>query len=520
MLIDCRELENNSIIEGDLCIIGAGMAGISIALQWIGKPFKVILLEGGGFEYNDSIQELYNGNSTGLQYFPLKSTRLHYFGGTSGHWGGWCTPLDNIDFKKRDWIKYSGWPISKKDLIPFYEKSTKILDLESSNFDLNNWQQKFTNYESFDLSEDFIWNKIWQFSPPTRFGHKYKQTILDAKNIHLYTYANVTELLPNESITAIKKIRIKNLKGQTHIVKAKSYILATGGIQNPRLLLASNKKNEKGLGNNYDLVGRFFMEHLEMNIAELWLTGKYPLDLYLLNDSGSGKLPRAELAITERAQQELNLLNGTISLSDLVKSKYHKSNIEKWNDDNPIENQKKYSRSLWEKVKLSFSVAKDYKDLGFNSYRLFLRMEQQPNPNSRVFLSLEKDGLGMPKANLNWELSEIDKISLKKIAKLIAVRFGAKNIGRIRLDEFLRENSNTPPIYSAGWHHMGTTKMNDDPKKGVIDSNCRVHGIRNLFIAGSSCFPTAGAANPTLTIVALSLRLSKHLMDLYDADKL
>ena len=129
MHIDARNLANNSVIQGDICIIGAGTAGISIALEWINTPYKVILLEGGGFEYDDKVQELYNGKITGQKYYPLKSARLHYFGGTTGHWAGMCAPFDEIDFKKRDWVPNSGWPINRKDLDPFYARANKTLQV-------------------------------------------------------------------------------------------------------------------------------------------------------------------------------------------------------------------------------------------------------------------------------------------------------------------------------------------------------------------------------------------------------
>ena len=129
MHIDARELPDNSLIEGDICIIGAGAAGISVALEWMNSPYKIILLEGGGFEYDDKVQELYAGKTTGYPYYPLKSSRLHYFGGTTGHWAGFCSTFDSIDFMKRDWVKHSGWHIKREDLNPLYARAHKNIDL-------------------------------------------------------------------------------------------------------------------------------------------------------------------------------------------------------------------------------------------------------------------------------------------------------------------------------------------------------------------------------------------------------
>ena len=172
MHIDARNLENNSLIEGDICIVGAGAAGISMALEWMNTPYKVILLEGGGFEYDEQVQELYAGKTTGQNYFPLKSIRLHYFGGTTGHWAGWCAVFDEIDFKKREWIPLSGWPITLEDINPFYPRAQKYVEIGNDDFTLAHWQEKDPTLKPLPLDENKVWSKMWQFSPPTRFGNK------------------------------------------------------------------------------------------------------------------------------------------------------------------------------------------------------------------------------------------------------------------------------------------------------------------------------------------------------------
>jgi choline dehydrogenase-like flavoprotein len=185
MHIDARDLDNHSLIEGDVCIIGAGAAGISMALDWINTKHKVILLEGGGFEYDEKVQQLYDGKTTGQRYFPLQSARLHYFGGTTGHWAGFCSIFDPIDFKKRDWIPHSGWPIQETDLDPFYKRAHEILELGPCEYDAAYWQKQDHSLVSLPVDETVVWNKIWHFSPPTRFGQKYRDSI---KHPSLYIY--------------------------------------------------------------------------------------------------------------------------------------------------------------------------------------------------------------------------------------------------------------------------------------------------------------------------------------------
>lgn len=507
MHIDARQLDNQSVIEGDICIIGAGAAGISMALDLENTALKVILLEGGGFEYDDRVQELYNGKLTGHPYYPMKASRLHYFGGSTGHWGGMCSTFDDIDFVKRDWVENSGWPITRADIAAFYPKAHDILDLGPFEWGTKYWTEQNNKYKLLPLDNDVIWSKMWHFSPPTRFGNKYKDAVVNARNIHLYTYANVVDIHANENISSISEVTVKNYAGKTHTVKAKRFILACCSIQNARILLACNRQAPKGIGNDNDLVGRYFMEHVEIKTGEMWLNHTDPLLFYQMDDKTK---VRAELAISPKKQEELKVLNGSVSLMPLAMSKNTIPSIKIWSEEDPrkaLDTFHKYSaldkRNYIEKI-----FSKGF----YQSYGLFTRAEQLPNPDSRVVLSEEKDELGVPRANLNWALSPMDKKTVFTINKLLGQQVGVARLGRVKIYDFLLDNDEQLPDYtSGGWHHLGTTRMSDDPKKGVVDANCKVHGIDNLYIAGASCYPTGGAVNPTLTCVAISLRLSEHL---------
>jgi choline dehydrogenase-like flavoprotein len=505
MHIDARNLENGTIIEGDLCIIGAGAAGISMALEWMNTPYKVILLEGGGFDYDERVQDLYAGKTTGQHYFPLKSARLHYFGGTTGHWAGFCSPLDDIDFIERDWVPLSGWPITRKDLDPFYARAQKNLDLGPYDYTVKYWQKNDPLVTSLLTDDSVVWNKMWQFSLPTRFGEKYKDTIVNAKNVHLYTYANATDITANENASTIKEVTVKNYAGKEHKVRAKKFVLACCAIQNARMLLASNKQAAKGLGNENDLVGRHFMEHIEINSGELWLEKPEALKLYAY-DFGVTKA-RSELAITAKKQEEYKILNGTIALTPLEIAKKIKPIIEVWNDKDPRKSADNLHKNF-DNPAFKAATASGYK-----AFQLFTRIEQAPNPASRVTLDTEKDSLGVPRASLNWELTMLEKRSIRKIHELLGQQVGRAGVGRVRLMEYLRDanDASWPSFTGGGWHHMGTTRMSNDPKEGVVDANCKIHSLSNLYCAGSSCFTTAGAPNPTLSVVALTLRLSDHL---------
>jgi choline dehydrogenase-like flavoprotein len=509
MHTDGRYLQNGTLIEGDICIVGAGAAGISMALDWNHSKYKVILLEGGGFAYDPKIQDLYAGKTTGQKYYPLMSSRLHYFGGTTGHWAGFCSTFDPIDFEKRNWVEHSGWPITRADLDPYYEKAQKKLELGPYNYDVAFWQQKDPELVPLIERNSVIWNKIWQFSPPTRFGEKYREEILKSRNIHLYTYANVVNILINEEGTVVKELIVKNLEGKQHRVRAKHFVLACCAIQNARLLLASDQQFPRGIGNGNDLVGRFFMEHLEIKSAELWLLKPDKLKLY--GFSFGVTKARAELAVHAKKQEEYKILNGTASLIPLDMARKLKPAIEAWNQQDPRISADRFMGGFAKAAQETHEP-----DAGAQGYQLFTRIEQAPNPDSRVKLDTEKDGLGMPRATLHWELSFFEKKSIRKIYELLGGEVGLAGAGRVKLMDWLADphDQSWPSFTGGGWHHMGTTRMHDDPKQGVVDAQCKVHGISNLFVAGSSCFTTAGAANPTLTLVALTLRLSDHVKSL------
>lgn len=502
MHIDANDLEANTIIEGDLCIVGAGAAGLSIALEWLNMPQTVILLESGGFEFDMQVQELNSGETTGQRYYPLQSSRLRFFGGTTGHWQGMCSPMDPVNFVKRAFVPHSGWPISREDLDPFYTRACQTIQLESPHFEFEYWRKELPEMIPFPLDSSVIWNKMWQKNP-LRFGTEYKDEMIEAANIHLYTHATVVNIEVNEDLNSVTELDVRDLSGKPIKVRAGQVILACGAIQNARLLLASNTQAPNGLGNDHDNVGRYFMEHFEMICSELWLFKPFKTNLY---DRGAVK---AELAITEQAQIENGILNGTAALRPLEVYKHIDLPMESWQDDDPRRAMENLKKSSW----LTKLFRLKSKIIEPESYYLETRMEQAPNPDSRVTLGREKDALGMPKANLNWALSALDKYSLRKIQEIFGVQMAAAGMGRVKLKEFLLDEDDTAfqENANAGWHHMGTTRMADDPKLGVVDRNCKVHGLSNLYVAGSGCFSTGGAPNPTLSIVALSIRLSDHV---------
>ena len=515
MHTDARTLDGGTVLEGDLCIVGAGAAGISIALEWVNSPLKVLLLEGGGFDFDPEMQDLYRGEIVGQPYFPLQAAALHYFGGTTGHWAGFCSTYDPIDFEKRPWVPHSGWPIRREELDPFYTRAHRILELGPYEYEANNWAKRDTALAPLTVEPSAVWTKMWHFSAPTRFGDKYRADIVNARNVHLYTHANVCEVEANDGLKAVEGLRVRSLHGKEYRVRARNYVLACSTIQNARLLLASNRQVTAGLGNAHDLVGRYFMEHLEMPGGKLALAKPQSTKMKIYALQFGVTKARGELALSAEAQREHGILNGTASLAPDAPGEEVKSTFQRFTPE-MLTNMRAWVKGGRKGPPPFVSARRPSAPSGPPSpprfFQLATRQEQAPNPDSRVTLSTEKDALGMPRAKLDWQLTELDKRSIRTYYKLLGRELGRSGLGRVQLREWLLSDDRTwPSFLSGGWHHMGTTRMHADPTQGVVDPNCRVHGLANLYIAGAAVNPTAGSANPTLTLVALSLRLSDHL---------
>jgi choline dehydrogenase-like flavoprotein len=328
----------------------------------------------------------------------------------------------------------------------------------------------------------------------------------------------------NESVRAVEGLRVQTPNGKTHRVRAQRYVLACGAIQNARLLLASNRQVDAGLGNQHDLVGRHFMEHIEMPGAQLILSEPQPLQFYMTNFRSTEA--RGELTLSAEAQQTHRILNGTASLSpgvyDEIKGTFQQLTPEfikqSWNRSGQedrgfpeLSADTNRNEGAGEEAAVAEQPAEPILSRA-RAVKLFTRQEQAPNPASRVTLSDETDALGMPRVVLDWQLTALDKRSMRTFYEVLGRQVGQHGIGRVQLLEWLLEDDNAwPDFVSGGWHHMGTARMHDDPAQGVVDANSKVHGLGNLYVAGSAVYPTSGAANPTLTLIALTLRLSDHL---------
>jgi choline dehydrogenase-like flavoprotein len=261
------------------------------------------------------------------------------------------------------------------------------------------------------------------------------------------------------------------------------------------------------------------MEHLEINCGEAWMFEDHNMIVYGRGKGISGPKfpPRTEISLTDKEQEKTKVLNGTISWKNLVNSRFFKPNIETWDSENPEENLSNWGgqnhKSFLGKIRMKLNdIEQKQNEAIEKAYQLYIRIEQQPNNGSKITLINENDELGMKKVNLHWNVTDLELNSIIRITELMGLELGSLDIGRVRLMEYIDSKRNPESIkFNGGWHHMGTTRMADSEKNGVVNADCRVFGIENLFIAGSSCFSTSGAVNPTYTIAALSVRLAEYL---------
>ncbi len=502
---DFGKYQHRSTIETEIAIIGAGAAGITLARELIDSGIDCCLLESGGEELDSRIQSLYETEVIG--HGDQRPCRLRFLGGATNHWGGWCAPLNVIDFGERAWVPNSGWPVSRAALQPYYALAQPICGLGAYAYDV---KQIVDDPPAFGV---FLPRKlklrVYQFSePPLRFGIEYRRDLAQARNIRLLLNANVVKLVANDSASRIDSAMIQTPAGGHGSITARYFVVACGAIENARLLLVSNDVMTVGLGNQKDLVGRYFMQHPHVDCAELVAAVPDNIARLFNRFEAGGRPMRCSLGPSEQAQHERAILNCSATLHGVndplsgygaARLLWHDIRRGRWPDD--------FASKVWAVVSDLSSVAGEAQ-----TWTLRMRSEQAPDPNSRVSLSEARDSLGMPKARIDWRLSELDKRTVRLGAELIAEEFGRLNWGRMRLTDWLLDDkAGFPTSVWGGCHHMGTTRMGDSPAQGVVDRDCRVHNIANLYIAGSSVFPTSGYANPTLSIVALSLRLGEHL---------
>lgn len=483
MIRDLRDGDVAQEASCDLCIIGAGAAGLTLFSvleeRARARGESIIIIESGGFEPDPDTQFLYQGYIAG-QALELAGTRLRCFGGSTQHWSGLTRPLMPIDMAKRPWVPHSGWPISHDEITLYYPRACEILGVGP--FDYASATNPHPDAPALHHSSNAsIDSCLYRVSAPVHLGDVMREQMRAATATTTILHANVTELVPTADATHMDRVEARTLEGKRLTIRAKRFVLAAGGIENPRLLLASRSVERHGVANANDVVGRYFLEHPHLDFGATLLGTDDPAlgawwRAYATRNFTGPVVTRHAFCVTPQGQEREGIC-GFVAVPRWL-------NVESPPEHGPVR------------------------------IELLLMSEQQPNPDSRVMLAEDQppDALGMPRTRLNWRVRESDLKTLTAGVRLIAEEIGSRGLGIVREGTQIQPERfpHYEDVYPGG-HHMGTTRMSDDPNFGVVDRNCKVHGYDNFYIAGSSVYPTSGFCNPTLTIVALTLRLAEHL---------
>lgn len=510
MILDARSLPADTSIDADIVVVGAGAAGITIARELAGTRHRVVVLESGGFEFGADTQALYAGEVVDDRYDPLDATRLRYFGGSTNHWEGNCRPFDDIDFEPRSWLPHSGWPFRRAALVPYYPRAEALCETGAFDYGDSGWPGDGDDAPlAFDSRR--IQTGIYRRGPPTRFGQAYRQDLVRADNVTVYLHANVVEIETDKTAASVTGLRCATLVGGTFRVTGYRYVLACGAIENARLMLLSDRHRPGGLGNDNDLVGRFFTDHRLVASSRLALSDPNTA----LRAYDTGRRVHGMLILPADVQRREELLNITVMLQAVGRRSAGVASLKSITD---AVGEGSLPDDLGAHVR---NVAGDIDGVGQALFRRLFggrpqigflnfhsRVEPAPNPDNRVTLADARDSLGLRRARVDWRLGERELRSIRRTHELIGLEAGRAGIGRVQVD--VSADTWLGRSINSG-HHIGTLRMHDDPRQGVVDANCRVHGVGNLYVAGSAVFPTAGCSNPTLTLVALAFRLAKHL---------
>jgi choline dehydrogenase-like flavoprotein len=512
MFVDAKKLSKNFTIDADVCIVGAGAAGITLARDLAARNRTVALIESGGIEYDADTQALYAGAVVGHDFTPLDRDRLRFLGGTTNHWGGSCRRFDALDLE--------GWPIGLDALEPFYRPAHEICQLGPYDYDPMDWISDDARPMPAATGAN-LKSGVFHYSPPTRFGTVYRDDLNSAEGLSVYLNANLIDIETSDSADRVTGLRLACLDGKQFRARAKHYVLAAGGIENVRLLLNANRVQKAGLGNQFDQLGRYFMDHpYVVGGATVLAAASSPEMRFFTMRPMRGATIAGYLGASDEVRRREHLPPFAISIFTLGGTGAEPSPVAL-----PPAIRSMLSEARANKIEyyLSRVLAELEKpaDWLFNkvwreppgTYTTLYICGPDPDPQSRVTLGDGVDALGMRKIRLDWRLPDTFEQQMQRAHELLGQDLGRAGLGRVRIESSATGHDPMQNM-NHGHHHMGTTRMHNDPRYGVVDADCRVHGIGNLFIAGSSVFTTYACDDPTMTIVALALRLSAHLKSL------
>jgi choline dehydrogenase-like flavoprotein len=545
MLVDTATQVPDDFLQFDVCIVGSGPAGITLAREISRSRLRVCLLESGGHKPAEDTENLNAGavdSAHGYREQTLREGRCRQFGGAANLWNHKVrdesarhiryVPLDEIDFERRDWVPESGWPFSRREIQPFYERAQQVCGTGKFDFRAGVWGTGTKNSQPWQTEK--IESVVSQFGSSGIFLEHYRRELVRDERVTVILRAVLLQLQMDPLSRAITSAQAGAPDGRKFQVRAQAFVLAAGGLENARILLLQDALQPGGLGNQHDMVGRCFMDHPAIKLGTLIPPSSAVFGqagFYDQHDVG-GQAIMGKLHIRPhvmRREKMLNLCavlvphfknlraNGRAVLHQLLVrgprflwrhlSAEHRNSPQTGGDPpQPVRQrllEQYYSEGICGWSRLS-GLERRFGEFGVHSL-----VEQSPDRSNRIMLQEQTDAFGQRKIKVLWRWNELDLRSIRQAQQIFREELAAAGIGTfIPVEEAV---GSRPRRFNSPHHFLGTTRMHDNPRNGVVDADCRVHDVPNLFIAGSSVFPTGGFANPTLTIVALTLRLATHL---------
>jgi choline dehydrogenase-like flavoprotein len=527
------DVPEGSTLGADICVIGAGPAGLAIAREFVGSGARVIVLESGERGYTKSLrsplrvlrqhtrgaQSLSAGPTRGQPYSLLRFSRARAFGGSTnalvGH-GLQTRPFDAIDFEQRPGLPLSGWPFDLDHLAPYYARAATLAGLDDGAYGQAVWEPRI-GASPLPVDPSQLETTYFRYAPGKTFA-SYGDAFEAYSEIEVITDATATALVASESRDRLRHVGVRSLSGNQFSVSAPTFVLAGGALENAKLLLfGDGEAGAPGLGNQNDMVGRHFMEHPQVEVGH-WLPTAVAIDSlagYQRQEIG-GQTVMPQLRLPDALLRARDLLNGsyelyagrpTMARSGVRAVRLLKRSLDHKNRVNGL------GRALRDSVLAAPDVIAHVRSGRAPAtaplVEIQVMAEQEPNPESRVRLSGREDRLGVRRVELDWQLTARDFDSIRRSADALGDALSTAGLGEMA-STLPSQNSDVPVF--GNWHHMGTTRMDADPARGVVDRDSRLHALDNVYVAGSSVFPTGGTSNPTLTLVALALRLADHLL--------
>lgn len=553
MISNSYDIPDNKQLNTDICIVGAGAAGITLALELSrNKYLDVILLESGDYKDDGRSNIVLGANIVDTStHYPLNESRIRLLGGTTSVWGGRCLPYDPIDFEARDYVPFSGWPVSYSEIRQYYERAHSYCQCGKYNYSIDEaLPDAPKNITEFFTDGAITSQYIERYSLPTHFGKTYFSQLKSSNNLNVILNATCNHIAAKKESSEIEHLSVRSNRDTLGFrVKANTYILTGGGLEVTRLLLASNDIYQNGIGNTSGCLGRFYMGHISGAIASVQFRGDPNLTHFDFERDSEGIYCRRRFWLSPEEQMDKRLLNTAFWLENppmadashknailslaylaltmpLIGPQLAPASIRKATTTRGAASKKTaHLLNILSGLPKALGFTPDFiyrryiahrKLPGFilsssnNHYDIHFHAEQIPNPASRVTLSCKKDSLGIPNLNIDYKYSEQDVDSVLRAHELFSHHLVNTGSG------FLKFKSNDPRsdilrTTRDGIHQIGTTKMSSLANNGVVDKNCRVFNTTNLYVSSSSIFPTSGQANPTLTIVAFALRLADYL---------